>query len=189
MRTGLRELYLKRLLSQALRYKFLLGLTLVAGMINVALTFVIPWLIGTAIDRVTAPDWVRYGHTQPPTFQERSEYLWTLVAVGSFTALMFGVIGYARGHYTVKLGNRIIADLRRDLFDHLQRLSLHFYSKERTGTIVSRLINDIQRAGDLVHGGVLLVFMDLVQTLVALGLLFSISWKLSLACIGILPLY
>src|SRR3954468_3881659 len=100
MRTGLRELYLKRLLSQALRYKFLLGLTLVAGMINVALTFVIPWLIGTAIDRVTAPDWgtrpawVRYGPTAPPTFQERSDYLWTLVAVGSFTALTFGVIGY-----------------------------------------------------------------------------------------------
>jgi ABC-type multidrug transport system fused ATPase/permease subunit len=102
---------------------------------------------------------------------------------------MFGVITYTRGHYTVKLGNRIIADLRRDLFDHLQRLSLHFYSKERTGSIVSRLINDIQRAGDLVHGGILLVLMDLVQTVIALCLLFSLSWKLTLACIGILPLY
>ena len=189
MRTGIRELYLRRLLSQALRYKFLLGLTLTAGMLNVGLTFVFPWLIGVAIDRVTAPDWERWGYTSPPTFEQRSDSLWTLVAIGAFTALMFGVITYTRGHYTVKLGNRIIADLRRDLFDHLQRLSLHFYSKERTGSIVSRLINDIQRAGDLVHGGILLVLMDLVQTLIALALLFSISWKLALACIGVLPLY
>jgi subfamily B ATP-binding cassette protein MsbA len=158
-------------------------------MLNVGLTFVFPWLIGTAIDRVTAPDWERWGRPSAPQLAERIEWLWTLAAVGASTAFMFGVIRYTRGHYTVKLGNRIIADLRRDLFDHLQRLSLHFYSKERTGSIVSRLINDIQRAGDLVHGGILLVLMDLVQTLIALCLLFSLSWKLTLACIGILPLY
>jgi ABC-type multidrug transport system fused ATPase/permease subunit len=189
MRTGLRELYLKRLLGHALRYKWLLGLTETAGALNVALTFVFPWLIGSAIDRVTAPDWTRWGMTDPPSFEQRSHALWKLVGIGAGTALMFGVITYTRGHYTVKLGNRIIADLRRDLFDHLQRLSLHFYSKERTGSIVSRLINDIQQAGDLVNGGVVLVVMDLVQTLVALVFLFSISWKLALACIGILPLY
>jgi subfamily B ATP-binding cassette protein MsbA len=189
MPTGLRELYLKRLLTQALGYKWLLALTLGAGMLNVGLTFVFPWLIGSAIDGVTAPDWQRWGAAGPPTFEQRSRHLWTLVAIGAGTALAFGIIGYLRGHYSVKLGNRLITDLRRELFDHLQRLSLHFYSKERTGSIVSRLINDIQRAGDLVHGGMLLVVMDAFQTVVALVLLFSISWKLSLACIGILPLY
>jgi subfamily B ATP-binding cassette protein MsbA len=189
MRTGLRELYIKRLLTQALRYKWLLALTVGAGMLNVALTFVFPWLIGSAIDGVTAPDWERWGAAGPPTFEQRSRHLWTVVAIGAGTALAFGIVGYLRGHYTVKLGNRLITDLRRDLFDHLQRLSLHFYSKERTGSIVSRLINDIQRAGDLVHGGMLLVVLDAFQTIVALVLLFSISWKLALACIGILPLY
>jgi subfamily B ATP-binding cassette protein MsbA len=182
-------LYIKRLLTQALRYKWLLTLTLGAGMLNVGLTFVFPWLIGSAVDGVTAPDWERWGAAGPPTIEQRSRHLWTLVAVGAGTALAFGVIGYLRGHYSVKLGNRLITDLRRDLFDHLQRLSLHFYSKERTGSIVSRLINDIQRAGDLVHGGMILVVIDAFQTIVALVLLFSISWKLALACVGILPLY
>jgi subfamily B ATP-binding cassette protein MsbA len=189
MRTGLRELYLKRLLKQALRYKTLLTLTVIAGLLNLGLTFVFPWLIGAAIDRVIAPDWVARGLPGPPSNDERQHWLWTIVAVGAGTALMFGVITYTRGHYTVKLGTRLIADLRRELFDHLQRLSLHFYSKERTGSIVSRLINDIQRAGDLVNGGVLLVVMDIVQTMAAVALLFHISWKLALACIGIQPLY
>src|SRR5689334_18128328 len=104
MRTGLRELYLKRLLTHALRYKWLLVLTLVAGMLNVGLTFVFPWLIGSAIDHVTAPDWERWRAAGPPTFEQRSQHLWMLVAIGAGTALMFGVINYTRGHYSVKLG-------------------------------------------------------------------------------------
>jgi subfamily B ATP-binding cassette protein MsbA len=189
MREGLRDRYFKRLLGYAARYKGLLALTIAMGVVGLALQFVIPWLIGSAIDQVIAPDWVRAGKAAPPSDAERLRKLWLLVGVGAATAVSFAVVFYIRGHYTVKLGNRLITDLRRDLFDHLQRLSLHFYSKERTGSIVARLINDIQQAGNLVNGGIILVIMDLLQTLVALGLLFWISWKLTLACIGILPLY
>ncbi len=189
MASGLRGMYLRRLLTQALQYKTMLAITVAAGLLNLGLTFVFPWLIGSAIDRVIAPDWVRRGLSQPPTFEERMHWLTVLTVAGVATALLFGLVTYVRGHYTVKLGNRVIADLRRELFDHLQRLSLHFYAKERTGSIVSRLINDIQKAGDLINGGVLLVVMDAVQVLVALGLLFAVSWKLALACVGILPLY
>jgi len=189
MRPRLRDRYFKRLLGYATRYKGLLALTIAMGVVGLALQFVIPWLIGSAIDQVIAPDWVRAGKAAPPSDAERLRRLWLLVGVGAATAVSFAVVFYIRGHYTVKLGNRLITDLRRDLFDHLQRLSLHFYSKERTGSIVARLINDIQQAGNLVNGGVILVIMDLLQTVVALGLLFWISWKLALACIGILPLY
>jgi subfamily B ATP-binding cassette protein MsbA len=196
MRSGIRELYLKRLLKQALRYKLLLSLTVGASALNLALTFVIPWLIGSAVDFVIARDYQREGVPVPATpaewaadFEHRIKWLFVLIAIGVGTALGFGVITYVRGHYTIKLGNRIIADLRRELFEHLQRLSLHFYSKERTGSIVSRLIHDIQQAGNLINGGVLLVVMDLVQTVVAMCLLLGISWKLTLAVIGILPLY
>jgi ABC-type multidrug transport system fused ATPase/permease subunit len=184
MKRTLRDQYFRRLLRQALSYKRLLILALVAGIVSLALSFVIPWLIGSVIDRVIAPP-----HGQMPPIAERVHWLKVLVAIGAVTALLCGFITYARGHWTVKLGNRLIADLRRDLFDHLQRLSLHFYSQERTGTIISRLINDIQEAANIVNGGVILVVLDAVQTLVAIVLLFVISWKLALACITVLPLY
>ncbi|HEX8324751.1 MAG TPA: ABC transporter ATP-binding protein [Tepidisphaeraceae bacterium] len=179
----------RRLLLQALRYRGLLLLTVSAGMLNLVLSFVIPWLIGSAIDYVIAPDWVRFGKDGPPSFDERIQWLKLLIGIGVATAVGFGAITYLRGHYTVKLGNRIVVDLRRELFEQLQRLSLHFYAKERTGSIMSRLIHDIQMGSNLVYGGVLLVVMDLVQMAVALGLLIAISWKLTLACIIILPLY
>ena len=189
MAQGLRDPSFQRLVGRAWQYKGLLALTVVTGVVGIALNFVFPWLIGSAIDSVVAPDWVRRGLSEPPSFEQRSRALWTLAAVGAATALSFGLVFYVRGHYTVKLGNRIITDLRRDLFDHLQRLSLHFYSKERTGSIMARLINDIQQAGELINGGVILVLMDLLQTLGALIMLFHISWKLALACVGVLPLY
>jgi ABC-type multidrug transport system fused ATPase/permease subunit len=184
MKRSLRDVYFRRLLKQALSYKRLLTLAISAGLASLALTFVIPWLIGAVIDHVIAPP-----HGSNPSVAEREHWLFILCAIGVATAVFSGFVTYGRGHWTVKLGNRLIADLRRDLFDHLQRLSLHFYSHERTGSIISRLINDIQEAANIVNGGVILVVMDGVQTLVAIVLLFCISWKLALACVGVLPLY
>ena len=179
-----RDVYFRRLIGHALAYKGLLALSVLAGLISLSLTFVYPWLIGSAIDRVIIPS-----EFDTESLAQRQHWLLVLVVIGMATAILIAASGYARGHYTVKLGNRLIADLRQDLFDHLQRLSLHFYSHERTGSIISRLIHDIQRAGDIINGGVILVVMDAMQTVVAIGLLFYTSWRLALACIVVLPLY
>lgn len=184
MSRTLRDQYFRRLINQALSYKKLLTLAITAGLINLGLTFIIPWLIGSVIDRVIAPP-----HGRFPSVAEREHWLGILCVIGVATAILSGFVTYGRGHWTVKLGNRLIADLRRDLFDHLQRLSLHFYSHERTGSIISRLINDIQEAANIINGGVILVVMDAVQTVFAIVLLFLISWKLALACVTVLPLY
>jgi len=178
----------RRLLSQALRYRWLLLFAVVVNLFNLSLTFAIPWLIGTTLDYVVAPDAAKFGGSLP-SFEQRMHWLGMLTMGGVATAFAIGTLGYLRGHYTLKLGNRIVVDLRKDLFEHLQRLSLQFYAKERTGSIVSRLMNDIQAAGNLINGGILLVIMDFIQTAVALGLLISISWQLTVASIGIMPLY
>src|SRR5688500_645264 len=99
MRNGLRDTYFRRLVGYALQYKGLLALTITMGVVGLALTFVIPWLIGSAIDEVIAPDWVRAGRPQPPTDAERLRRLWLLVGVGAATAVSFGVVFYIRGHY------------------------------------------------------------------------------------------
>ncbi len=185
MRKTLRDPNLRRVLSHAANYRTLLILAIVASLINLVLIFVFPWIIGSLIDHVIAPAAL----SGPTDAAQRLHKLWVITFIGAGTAIGFSFITFIRGHCTVKLGNRLIADLRRDLFDHLQRLSLHFYSKERTGSIVSRLINDIQQAGNVVNGGVILVIMDAVQVLLALGLLFALSWQLALAVFGVLPLY
>jgi ABC-type multidrug transport system fused ATPase/permease subunit len=170
-----------RLLGYARRYRTLLAATLTMGVLGFAISFLFPWLIGTAIDKVIAPQHIPEA--------DRARTLLTLLMVGGVTALVTAVAVYGRGHLSVKLGNRIIADLRQDLFDHLSRLSLHFYSKERTGSIVSRLINDIQQASQIISGGGILLLLDLLQMAIGLVLLMTVSWKIALACLLTLPLY
>ncbi|HEY0009296.1 MAG TPA: ABC transporter ATP-binding protein, partial [Tepidisphaeraceae bacterium] len=94
-----------------------------------------------------------------------------------------------RGYWSAKLGNRIIRDIRQDLFDHLHRLSLHFYAKERTGSIVSRIITDIQTASAIINGGVITLVMDVFNLVIGLYLIFNINWRLAAATLAILPLY
>jgi subfamily B ATP-binding cassette protein MsbA len=121
--------------------------------------------------------------------EDRLNWLWALIGLGVVFSVFHSIGTYGRGYYAAKLGNRIIADIRQDLFDHLHRLSLHFYSKERTGSIVSRLINDIQQASQIVNGGFVAVAMDCFSLTVGVYLLTTISWRLTLACMVIWPLY
>src|SRR3982751_5056033 len=102
---------LKKLFSYAKRYKGLLAITLVMGVLGFAVTFVFPWLIGAAMDRVISPP---LQNASPPSMSQRMHWLKILIIIGAATATCSAVAAYGRGHFTVKLGNRIITDLRQD---------------------------------------------------------------------------
>ena len=170
-----------RLFGYARRYRALLAATIAMGVLGFAVIFVFPWLIGTMVDRVI--------NARDITPAQRADWLIYLLMIGVATAFVSSVAVYGRGDLSVKLGNRVIADLRQDLFEHLNRLSLHFYSKERTGSIVSRLINDIQQASAIVSGGGIMLFIDVIQMFVGFALLMSVSWKIALSCLIVLPFY
>jgi ABC-type multidrug transport system fused ATPase/permease subunit len=93
----------------------------------------------------------------------------------------------AQTYFTGWVGERALADLRIRLFTHLQRLSLGFYERNRTGAIVSRITNDVDALDQLVTDGI----SSLVQnTLVLAGtaiVLFVLDWRLALATLTVLP--
>lgn len=177
--------YMARLWRYARSYKGLLVASVISGTAGFLLAFVYPWLIGNAIDTIVAPR----GEAAEWSESERFRWLMTLTGVGVAAACCHAAVAYIRGHTTVKLGHRIAHHLRRDLFDHFQRLSLHFYSKQRTGTIVSRLIHDVHQATGIIYGGIIVVGLDVGQLIIALILLSLISWQLTAACVIVLPLY
>jgi ATP-binding cassette subfamily B protein len=94
----------------------------------------------------------------------------------------------AQTYFTGWVGERALADLRIALFSHLQRLSLGYYERNRTGAIVSRITNDVEALDQLVTDGV----SSLVQnTLLLVGtavVLFLLDWRLALATLLVLPL-
>jgi len=98
------------------------------------------------------------------------------------------VLSGAQTYFTGWVGERALADLRIQLFRHLQRLSLGFYERNRTGAIVSRITNDVEALDQLVTDGI----SSLVQNSLVLGgtvvVLFLLDWRLALATLVVLPL-
>jgi len=98
------------------------------------------------------------------------------------------VLSGAQTYFTGWVGERALADLRIHLFRHLQRLSLGYYERNRTGAIVSRITNDVEALDQLLTDGI----SSLVQNgLVLVGtvvVLFLLDWRLALATLVVLPL-
>jgi len=96
--------------------------------------------------------------------------------------------GYAESYYTGWVGERVLADLRRKLFAHLQRLSLGYYERNRTGVIVSRMTNDIEALDQLVTEGVSTLIQNTLMLVGSAAILFVLDWRLALATLTVMPL-
>jgi ABC-type multidrug transport system fused ATPase/permease subunit len=114
-------------------------------------------------------------------------HLWLIV--GIFLAAGLGNWGmtYVETYMTGWVGERILADLRKQLFGHLQRLSLGFYERNRAGVLISRMTNDVEAIDQLVTDGV----TTLAQSTLTLGgtavLLLVLDWRLALATLAVIP--
>jgi ATP-binding cassette subfamily B protein len=86
------------------------------------------------------------------------------------------------------LGERIRYDLRQMLFNHLQKLSLSYYSRTPVGWIMSRVTNDTERVAELVTWGFLDSTWGIVNILTAMIFMFVINWQLALIVLAILPI-
>lgn len=152
-------------------------LTVLFGTSGFLLSFVYPWIIGGVVDLIqsTAPG--------------REQRLLWLTQLAAATAFGHALVVYGRGHFNAKLGASVVADLRRDLFEHLQSLSVRFYATQRIGTILSRVLQDVQDASQILYTGIIVAAMDATQLLLAGVLLYHVSPKLTLACGLVFPLY
>ena len=97
-------------------------------------------------------------------------------------------------YYTVAfwghlLGVRMEADIRRDLFSHMQDLSFSFYDKNRTGQLMSRVTGDLFEITELAHHGPEDLFISTVTLVGAFLVMLSIRWELALVVFSVIPLF
>ena len=116
------------------------------------------------------------------------EALSVIVALFLAAGVTAFALSSAQTYFTGWVGERALADLRTQLFTHLQRLSLGYYERNRTGAIISRITNDVEALDQLVTDGL----SSLVQnTLLLVGtavVLFWLDWRLALATLTVIPL-
>jgi ATP-binding cassette subfamily B protein len=104
-------------------------------------------------------------------------------------AMASGLIGVLQQSLTARIGQGILFDLRNQLYTHLQKMSLHFYTSTRSGEIVSRLNNDVN-AVQHVATGTLVTIASNVMTLAATATaLLSMNWRLALLAVLVVPAF
>lgn len=104
-----------------------------------------------------------------------------------FAFLGKNIFGYMQAYYLAYVEQGVIKDLRNDAYKHLHKLPMSYFKNEKTGNLISRITNDV----NVVQNSVSAVFLNLIREpitiLVFLGIAISISWKLTLFSILILP--
>jgi len=114
--------------------------------------------------------------------------LWWIVGAFVLAGVLNWATSYAQTYFTGWTGERILADLRTQLFGHLQRLSLGFYERNRAGVIISRLTNDVEALDQLVTDGVTSLVQNTLMLFGTAVALFIFDWRLALATLAVIPL-
>lgn len=113
-----------------------------------------------------------------------------LLALGMVALpLLSGLLGVWQRYLSASIGEGVIFDLRRALFNHMQRMSLRFFTNTRTGELMSRLNNDVVGAQQAITSTLVSIFTNTVAVVATLSIMLSLEWRLTIASILILPLF
>ncbi len=98
-------------------------------------------------------------------------------------------VEYYRQYYAQWVGSKILYDIRDQLFDHIQKLSLKFYANTRAGEVISRVIHDVEQTKTFVITGLMNLWLDLFTIFIAIAIMLTLDVKLTIVSIILFPLY
>jgi ABC-type multidrug transport system fused ATPase/permease subunit len=148
-----------------------LGLSVVAALLTVAT----PVLAGQVVDEIVAG-------------QDQGRVVGLAVVI-ALIAVLDAIVGIAERWQSAKIGEGLILDLRRAVFGHVQRMPVAFFTRTRTGALVSRLNNDVigaQRAFTWTLSGVV---SNVIALVLALAVMLGLSWQITLLALVLLPIF
>src|SRR5690625_1113903 len=155
--------------------------TVIIGILKFAIPLLIPLILKYVIDTIIQGDMTQTAKT--------NQLYWLMgISLGVFLILR-PPIEYLRQYLAQLVGSKLLYDLRDRLFDHIQRLSLLYYSNTKTGEIISRVIDDVEQAKAFVITGLMNVWLDMVTIIIAIGIMVTMDFKLTIVSIILFPLY
>jgi ATP-binding cassette subfamily B protein len=101
------------------------------------------------------------------------------------TLVLQGLMQYVMTYLTQWIGQKTIFDLRMELFEHVQKLSMSFFDRNPVGRLVTRLTNDIEVLNEMFSSGIVMVFADVFIIAGILFFMFSLSWQLTLIALSV----
>ncbi|MFQ5613279.1 MAG: ABC transporter ATP-binding protein [Anaerolineae bacterium] len=99
------------------------------------------------------------------------------------------LIGLGQRYLSASIGESLIADLRNALFEHMQRMSLRFFTHTKSGELISRLNNDVVGAQRALTGTLITILTNVVTVISIVAIMLALEWRLTLLSLSILPLF
>ena len=164
---------MRRLLQYLAPYWWLVGLAVLILAAASALEIVGPWLTMVALD---------------DAIPEGDGRLLSFLAMGYLGAIAFGfILQYAQRILTAWLGQRIMYDLRKEIFGKLQSMDLRYYDRNPVGRLITRITSDVETLNELFAAGIVTVFGDVFTLVFIIAVMLRMDWKLALVAFSVLP--
>jgi ATP-binding cassette, subfamily B, multidrug efflux pump len=178
---------MRRLLTYLRPYRWQVTIAIASIILKSFCDVLGPYLVKVAVDRYLAP---AKGSTSG---------LWSwlsprpLHGIAQISGIYFGLLGltfvfeFLQTYFMQWTGQKVMFDLRSQIFRHLQRMHVAFYDKNPVGRLVTRVTTDVDALNEMFTSGVVSIFEDLFVLLGILGIMLCMNWKLALITFAVLP--
>ena len=163
----------KRLMRYVRPYRFTFVFVLTAAILLSVFSTLNPYLL-----KITVDDYITL-----------KDYDGMLVFIGIMTGVLFLEVFFQFSfiYYANWLGQRVVYDLRKELFRRMIGFRMTFFDKSAVGRLVTRSVNDIETIASIFSQGLFMIIADLLKMLIVMGVMLSVSWKLSIIVFAVLP--
>jgi len=166
---------LRRIAGFAIPYKISLILFLITVVIDALLIVATPLLLKRLIDEGVIP--------------KNSDLVTQLALAVAVIAILDAVFSMAGRWFSARIGEGLIYDLRRLIFEHVQRQSIAFFTRTQTGALISRLNTDVIGAQQAFTSTLSGVISNLLSLILVSITMFSLSWQITLISLALLPIF
>ncbi len=164
---------LMRVLSYAKPYKRMFFFAFLTAVILAVLSLATPMLTRYSIDECILR-------------KDPEKLLDTILVMLGFLLLQT-VLQFSNEYLSGWLGQTIIRDMRTKVFTQINRLHLQYFDKTPIGTLVTRVISDMEAVADIFSEGVLVIFSDFLKIIAIISMMFFIEWRLTLISLAVFP--
>ena len=164
----------RRLMQYVRPYRFTFVFVLTAAILLSVFSTLNPYLL-----KITVDDYITL-----------KDYDGMLVFIVIMTGVLFLEVFFQFSfiYFANWLGQRVVYDLRKELFRRMIGFRMTFFDKSAVGRLVTRAVNDIETIASIFSQGLFMIIADLLKMLIVIGVMLSVSWKLSLIVFAVLPL-
>jgi ATP-binding cassette subfamily B multidrug efflux pump len=178
---------MRRLLTYLRPYRWQVAIALASIILKSVCDVLGPYLVKVAVDRYLAP------------VESASSGLWNwlsprpLHGIAQISCIYFGLLGltfvleFLQTYFMQWTGQKVMFDLRSQIFRHLQRMHVAFYDRNPVGRLVTRVTTDVDALNEMFTSGVVSIFEDFFVLLGIVGVMLCMNWKLALITLAVMP--